>query len=508
MSPTPLNEFNVVTKDSSRVEILFGYCYPSTYRAGMTGLALHILYATLNSRNDTSCERYFRFDTPSPSHSLESNRPLKENHIVGFSLTYEEDIIHLIQMLEQGGIPVVVEKRDENDPIVVVGGPVVSANPEPFVDFIDAFVIGEGDLIVHDIVDTVKDCDSREEAMTRLSELSGIYVPTIPKSSVSRNIISELDSLPYPTTQIVPDVPEGSHLESVFGRSFLLEVTRGCGHSCRFCLVGHICRPRRTRSLKRLKELIKLGREDTPTNKVSMIGSSLGDLDGLEDLVCWTVEQGLKVSVPSLRADSVTKSLLDCLVMSGQRTLTIAPESGSTRMRNIMGKRLDDTDIDNAVEVANEAGYNSLKLYFIIGLPEETDEDVRATVDMITKIGRTTGLKVTASINPFIPKAQTRWEREPQPPIAEIRRKIKLVEKGVRGTSRVTVETLDPRNARIQAALSLGDRSLGPVIRKASKYGGLGGWRRAEKETKIPLFSLANDAERLKGLLPWSFLGK
>ncbi len=508
MSPTPLNEFNVVTKDSSRVEILFGYCYPSTYRAGMTGLALHIFYATLNSRDDTSCERYFRYDTSSPSHSVESNRPLKDNHIVGFSLTYEEDIINLIQMLEHGSIPVVVEKRDKNDPIVIVGGPVVSANPEPFVDFIDVFVIGDGDLIVHDIVDAVKDSDSREEAMTRLCELSGLYVPTKPKSSVSRNIISDLNSLPYPTTQIIPDVPEGSHLESVFGRSFLLEVTRGCGHSCRFCLIGHICRPRRTRSLKRLKELINLGREDTPTSKVSMIGSSLGDLDGLEELVCWTVEQGLKVSVPSLRADSVTKSLLNCLVMSGQRTLTIAPESGSTRMRNLMGKGLDDTDIDNAVEVAKEAGYSSLKLYFIIGLPEETDEDVRATVDMITKIGRTSRLKVTASVNPFIPKAQTRWEREPQPPIAEIRRKIQIVEKGVKGTSRVTVETLDPRNARIQAALSLGDRSLGPVIRQASEYGGLGGWRRAEKETKIPLFSIANDAERLKGQLPWSFLSK
>lgn len=237
-----------------------------------------------------------------------------------------------------------------------------------------------------------------------------------------------------------------------------------------------------------------------------MIGSSLGDLDELEELVCWTVNQGLEVSVPSLRADSVSKPLLDCLVKSGQRTLTIAPESGSTRMRRRMGKGLDDTDIENAIDVAKQAGYSSLKLYFIIGLPEETDEDVQATVEMITKFGRTSGLKVTASVNPYIPKAQTRWEREPQPSIDEIRRKIQLVEKGVKKASKVTVETLDPRRARIQAALSLGDRTLGQVIHKASKYGGFGGWRRAEKETKIPLFSIANDAERLKGELPWSFL--
>jgi radical SAM superfamily enzyme YgiQ (UPF0313 family) len=472
----------------------------------MTGLALHILYATLNSREDTSCERYFRYDTPSPSHSVESNRPLGKNHILGFSLTYEEDILHLVQMLEIGSVPVLVEKRGESDPIVIVGGPVVSANPEPYVDFVDAFVIGEGDLIVHDVVAAVKDSNARSEVLDRLSLLRGVYVPTIPKPNVIRNIISDLDSLPYPTTQIVPDVPVGSHLESVFGKSFLLEVTRGCGHSCKFCLVGHICRPRRTRSLKRLKELISLGREDTPTEKVSMIGSSLGDLDSLEELVCWTVDQGIEVSVPSLRADSVTKSLLDCLVKSGQRTLTIAPESGSARLRKIMGKGLDESDIELAVELAKNAGYSSLKLYFIVGLPEETDEDLRETVEMITKLAKTSGLKVTASVNPFIPKAQTRWEREPQPPIEEIRRKLHFVEKGVKETSRVTVETLDPRNARIQAVLSLGDRSLGPVIQKASEYGGLGGWRRAEKETKIPFFSVANDAERLEGPLPWSFL--
>ncbi|MHA2146370.1 MAG: radical SAM protein [Candidatus Thorarchaeota archaeon] len=497
-----MKEFNTVTKDSSRVDILFGYCYPSTYRAGMTGLALHILYATLNSREDTSCERYFRYDTSSPSHSIESNRPLKENHIIGFSLTYEQDILHLVQMLEIGGVPVLANSRLENDPIVIVGGPVATANPEPYVDFVDAFVLGEGDLIVHDIVDSIRDCSARNEALTKLSQLNGIYVPTLPKSGIRRNIISNLDSLPYPTTQIVADVPTGSHLESVFGKSFLLEVTRGCGHSCRFCLVGHICRPRRTRSLKRLKEIVTLGREDTPTNKVSMIGSSLGDLDSLEELVCWTTEH----SVPSLRADSVTKPLLDCLVKSGQRTLTIAPESGSARLRKLMGKGLDESDIENAVDLAKKAGYGSLKLYFIVGLPEESDEDLKETVEMIAKLAKTSGLRVTASVNPFIPKAQTRWETEPQPPIEEIRRKVGFVERGVREISRVTVETLDPRNARIQAALSLGDRALGQVIRKASEYGGLGGWRRAEKETKIPFFSIANDAERLAGELPWSFL--
>ena len=251
-----------------------------------------------------------------------------------------------------------------------------------------------------------------------------------------------------------------------------------------------------------------MGIENTPVSKVSMIGSSLGDLDRLEDLVCWTVDQGLGVSVPSLRADSVSEPLLDGLVKGGQRTLTIAPETGSVELRKSIGKGLNDTDIETAVEIAARAGYNSLKLYFIIGLPGETDDDIRASVDMIVRLAETSGLKVTASVNPFIPKAQTRWEREPQPPLDELRRRLKIVEKGVKAGSKAKVESLDPRNARIQAALSVGDRSLGRIIQTAAEYGGYGGWRRAEKETGISFLALANDAERLQNELPWSFLRK
>ncbi|MBY8996887.1 MAG: hypothetical protein KGD60_04095, partial [Candidatus Thorarchaeota archaeon] len=171
MSPNILKEFNTTVKDSSNVDVLFGYCYPSTYRAGMTGLALHIFYATLNSREDTSCERYFRYDTASPALSVESRRPLKDNHIVGFSLTYEEDIINLIQMLDSSDIPILAEKRTEQDPLVIVGGPVITANPEPFVDFADAFVIGEGDLVIHEIVDAVATGSSRKEVLSQFAEL-------------------------------------------------------------------------------------------------------------------------------------------------------------------------------------------------------------------------------------------------------------------------------------------------------------------------------------------------
>jgi radical SAM superfamily enzyme YgiQ (UPF0313 family) len=506
LAPKPLREFNSIVKNSSRVDVLFGYCYPSTYRAGMTGLALQILYSALNSREDTSCERYFRHQTQSPALSIESNRPLRDNHVIGFTLTYEEDILNLIQMLEIGKIPVLVEDRTDDDPIVVVGGPVVSSNPEPYVDFVDAFVIGEGDLVVHDIAEVVKIAGSRDESIVALEKLNGLYVPTTKPSSVSHIMIEDLDSLEYPTAQVIPDVEEGSKLEPVFGKSFLLEVTRGCGHSCKFCLVGHICQPRRTRSLETLQELVEQGVMRTPVKKVSLIGSSLGDLDRLEELVCWMVARDVEVSVPSLRADSVSKSLLECLVKGGQRTLTIAPETGSSILRKSMGKGFTDSDIEMAVKTAESVGYNSLKLYFIIGMPGETEADVESTIKMIRDIARNSTMRVTASVNPFVPKARTRWGLEPQLEMDTLRRIVRHIDEELKDIPRVTTEMLDLRGARIQAALSIGNRSLGKVIRSAATYGGYGGWRRAEKETGISLLSLASDPERFSKGIPWAYI--
>jgi radical SAM superfamily enzyme YgiQ (UPF0313 family) len=496
-----------VIKNSSKVDVLFGYCYPSTYRAGMTGLALQILYATLNAREDTSCERYFRHQTPSPALSIESGRPLRDNHVAGFTLTYEEDILNLIQMLEIGKIPITVDERAGEDPIVIVGGPVVSSNPEPYVDFVDAFAIGEGDIVVHEIVDAIKNAGSRDESIEALADIPGMYVPTKKQARVSHITIPDLDALEYPIAQVIPDVEADSKLEPIFGKSFLLEVTRGCGHSCKFCLIGHICQPRRTRSLERLQEIVEQGLQRTPVTKVSLIGSSLGDLDRLDDLVCWLVGRGAEVSVPSLRADSVTETLLECLVKGGQRTLTIAPETGSAALRKAMGKGLTDLDIETAVQMAESVGYYSLKLYFIIGLPGETDTDIDSTITMIQSLARSSTMKIIASINPFIPKARTRWEREPQPEIDILRGKIKYIQNALKNTPRVTLETLDLRGARVQAALSIGDRSLGKVIRAAASYGGYGGWRRAEKETGISLLSLASDSDRFSKGVPWSYLG-
>jgi radical SAM superfamily enzyme YgiQ (UPF0313 family) len=504
--PILLKEYNSQIKNQEKVDMLFGFCNPSTYRAGMTNLSTHLFYTILNSRSDTSCERYFRYDTPSAVHSIESSRPLCDNHIIGFSLNYEENIIALVQTLEKGGIPILASERGYDDPIVLVGGPVASANPEPYTDFVDVFVIGEGDLVIHDIVDIVTTSESRVNAIHRLAEVEGVYVPVIGTQSVNRLIIPDLDALQYPVAQIIPDVPDDSKLEPVFGKSFLLEVSRGCEHSCKFCLIGHICRPRRVRSLNCLKRLVENGIEQTPVSKISLIASSLGEKDAIEDLVGWIVEQGLQLSVPSLRADSVTEELLKSLVKGGQRTLTIAPETGSSDLRTRLGKGLSDTAIYNSTDMAVKAGVKALKLYFVIGLPDETLDDVSEISRMTQKIAQETGLRVTASVNPFVPKAHTRWERNPQNPIEIIRKKMKIIEKELRNVPHVTLETLDPRIARIQAALSIGDRSLGKVIRKAAEYGGLGGWRRAEKETKTPFFSIANDADRLQGNLPWSFI--
>jgi len=503
---TGVKEFNSILKDTRNVDVLFGYAYPSTYRAGMTGLATHLFYSILNGREDTSCERYFRYDVASPCHSVESGRPLKENHIVGFSLTYEEDILNLIQMLDSGNIPIMAQQRSETDPIVLVGGPVPSANPEPYADFVDAFVIGEGDLVISQIVNAAVSLSSRSEIIKGLAEIEGVYVPAAGQDEVRRLRISQLDSLYHPTAQIIPDVPEGSTLEPVFGKSLLVETTRGCSYSCKFCLVGHICRPKRSRSLERLKDIISRGVQETPVHKIALIASSLGDIDGLGDLASWIVDQGLGLSVPSLRADSVSGELLSILVRGAQKTFTIAPETGSQKLRRSAGKTLSDDEIENTVQMAAKAGFAALKLYFMIGLPGETDEDVKTIVTMVERLVKMSGMRVTVSLNPFIPKAHTDWEREAQPSIENMRAKIRIVERGLRSTKRVEFEALDPRSARIQAALSIGDRSLGKAILLAARYGGYGGWRRAERESGVPILSMASDTRRIDGHLPWDFI--
>ncbi|TFF91399.1 radical SAM protein [Candidatus Thorarchaeota archaeon] len=501
-----LREHNVYRKDTREVSVLFGFCYPSTYRAGMTGLATHLFYSLLNLREDTSCERYFRFDAGAPAQSIESGRPLRDNHIVGFSLTYEEDVLNLVQMLRLGGIAERRKDRRPDDPLVLIGGPVVSANPVPYSIVADALMIGEGDVAINEIVDSVRDSTSRTEALARMNGVEGLYLPNSGPTVVHRRIHPDLDGLFYPTAQVVPIVDPESHHEPVFGPAFLTEVTRGCGHSCKFCLIGHICRPRRSRSLGRLQELVEIGLQQTPVSKIALIGSSLGDMDRLDEFTTWIVDRELELSAPSLRADSISEVLLNNLVKGKQRTLTIAPETGSESLRNRMRKGLDDEDIMNAARLAESVGIRYLKLYFIIGLPGENDEDVESIASLIERITESTRLIVTASVNPYIPKANTALQRSPQPPLEEIRRRLRIVGSGLKSLTRVNLETLDPRSARIQAALSLGDKSTGQIIIAASRYGGYAGWRRAERETGIDFFSLANDNERLQGDLPWSFV--
>jgi radical SAM superfamily enzyme YgiQ (UPF0313 family) len=252
-----------------------------------------------------------------------------------------------------------------------------------------------------------------------------------------------------------------------------------------------------------LREIIETGIKQTSVKKVSLIGSSLGDADSLEDLARWIVDQDLELSVPSLRADTVSEDLLVSLVRGGQRTLAIAPETGSSELRKSVGKGLDDSDVEEAVQLAAKVGYQAVKLYFIIGLPGESENDVEAIVRMTRKLAKDSRLRMTASVNPFVPKAHTRWEREVQPPIEIIRKKYRQLERGFKNTPKVTLETLDPRDARIQAALSVGDRSLGELILHASRHGGYGGWRKAERATGVSFFSIPSDGERRRGRLPW-----
>ncbi|MEM2142634.1 MAG: radical SAM protein, partial [Candidatus Thorarchaeota archaeon] len=357
-----------------------------------------------------------------------------------------------------------------------------------------------------EILDAGQDVRDRLGFLEALSDIAGVYVPAKEPTSISRRIVPELDLAFHPTSQIVPIVPDGDVHEPILGKSFLIEVNRGCGHACAFCVVGHICRPRRVRSLKRQLEICEDGLKRTPVGKVAFIGSSVGAVDGLAEIGSMLVHRGVRISVPSLRADSITEELLRTLVEGGQKTLTIAPEVGGQELRYRIRKRISNETFYDVVALASRVGMKFLKAYFIFGLPEESLDDVHEIGRMIARFREIGRMRVTVSLNPFIPKAGTEFERKPQLSLDVLRERMSIVRKSLKHLPGVELEILDPRLARIQAALSVGDRRLGPLIRLAAKYGGLGGWRRAERETGIPFNEIVTGPRRQEDPLPWAFI--
>ncbi|KUK01075.1 MAG: putative oxidoreductase [Methanobacteriaceae archaeon 41_258] len=469
-----LREYNIVVKNPRLVDVRVASVYPSFYKVAMSSLGYHIIYDFLNSREDTWCERFIY---PYRG-SFESSTPLEDFDIISFSIHYEQDYFNVLEMLYRSGIPV---RKDERSNFVIAGGPTVTANPLPLADFVDLFIIGEAEAVLDDVIDTFIGLDDPKADIDEFKDIDGVYVPDNPAERV---VVEDMDSACHPVRQIVSESDDPNFVP-VLGRSFLLGVSRGCVRGCRFCMSGYLYRPKRETSLKRLFEVSEQGLRATGLNRISLIGAAASDYSRIDELCEGLVDMGFEVSMPSLRIESVTENLLDVLVESGLRSITLAPES-TWKLRRRLNKPIRDDEIFRVTRMATEKGFN-VKMYFLIGVPGETIQDLEELAKLIRGLSRLGYVKF--SINPLIPKPHTplQWEAFN---FNEIKARMKFLRSRLGG---LPVKMENPKLALIQHVLSTGGPEISKLIEKA--------WR---GEATLRDWKLKAGGYRIGEELPWN----
>lgn len=504
MMHAPTRELNAVKKDWRSVDLRVALCYPNVYRAGMSGLTVQLLYALLNSREDVLCERVFLQPERAPVLSLESRQPLGRFDVVAFTLQYEEDYVNAVRMLIDSGIPLRADSRTNRDPLVIGGGPCPTGNPAPIMDFFDFLLIGEAELVLDKIVDTLKTLPIKRDT-SALSGLQGVYIPVLGDREVSRSFVQDLNSSPHPVRQVMP-LTSDNRLLPIFGRAVVVEAVRGCNRGCRFCLIGHTGRPMRERSIEHLTQIVENGVKGCGARKVALIGAGLSDHSELEEICEYTVAQGLELSIPSLRVEAVTERLVSSIAKGGQRSLALAPEAGSERLRELVRKNIDESSILDAARLAVKGGIRQLKLYFLLGLPTEKPEDIDNIINLSKKIadlgfGRRA---VRLSVNPFVPKAQTPFQWLPFADMGYLKDSFERIRRSLVKDPRFEVEGTDPRHAEVQALLSTGGPEISGVVEFVARSGGgLNAWRIGLKRVGLDM-SRVHVARDLDGDLPWN----
>lgn len=505
--------------------------YPNTYFVGMSNLGLHIIYEEINLRNDSVCERIFlpekkeleAYDkTKTPLMSVETQRPMHQFDVVAFDVTFEMDYFHIPLMLRHGRVSMMGKDRTEFDPIVIAGGPCATFNPEPFADFIDAFIIGEGEGIVSRVLDIIRDGKleglDRHAILRQLANEPGVYIPSLYVPIYSE----EGEFKGYDIAEGIPKTIK-RHFEMLtsggetvvatnyteFGAMYIIEVARGCGRHCRFCMAGYCFRVPRVRPLDILKEGVD--RAEQLGKKVGLMGAAISDYPEVDELVNYIRSKDMRYSCASLRADSLTQAVVDGLADSGQKTITIAPETGSERLRRVINKGISEEHLQNAATLSAKSGIQHMRLYIMIGLPTETDEDIEAIVGLAERTQAhmaEVGCKgrLTLSINPFIPKPFTPFQWMAMDNQKTVERKLQYIKKALQKNRRIEVLVESPKEAYIQGVLARGDRRLGAVLAACAADRGSKSFKSEMKAAGLDMDELNYRERSFDEFLPWSHL--